>query len=135
MVPSVPGAVLGVGTDLVEVGRLRDALGRQPGLHDRLFTVAELAYARRHRDPVPHLAARFAAKEAVMKSLGAGMSTMGFIEIEVVRADSGAPSVALSGSAAAHAGSLGVAGWHLSLTHTDSTAHAIAMALAAPMRS
>lgn len=129
------GAVLGVGTDLVEVARMRDALERQPGLHDRLFTAAELTYARRHRDPVPHLAARFAAKEAVMKSLGAGMSSMAFGEIEVVRAESGAPSVALSGRAAELAATVGVAAWHLSLTHTDSTVHAIVMALGAPARS
>ena len=87
----LPG-VVGVGTDLVDVDRVRRALERRPGLRTRLFTESEWAYATRHRDPHPHLAARFAAKEAVMKALGRGMSSMGFAEIEVVRDDSGAPS-------------------------------------------
>jgi holo-[acyl-carrier protein] synthase len=124
----LPG-VLGLGTDLVEVERMRGALARQPGLRTRLFTVDEWDYAARHRDPHPHLAARFAAKEAVMKALGRGMSSMGFAEIEVVRTSDGVPSVQLSGSAASIAMESGVTGWHLSLTHTDLMAQAVAIAI------
>jgi len=124
----LPG-VLGVGTDLVDVERVRRALERHPGLRDRLFTEREWDYAARHRDPHPHLAARFAAKEAVMKALGHGMSSMGFVEIEVVRNESGAPSIALDRSAAAVAAAAGVSRWHLSLTHTDALAQAVAIAI------
>ncbi len=129
----LPG-VLGVGTDLVEVDRVRAALERQPGLRTRLFTEAEWRYAARHRDPHPHLAARFAAKEAVMKALGRGMSSMGFAEIEVIRDESGAPSVLLHGAAAAIGAERGVAAWHLSLTHTDALAQAVAVAVTGDQR-
>ncbi len=124
----VPG-ILGVGTDLVDVDRVRRALERQPGLRTRLFTGSEWDYAARHSDPHPHLAARFAAKEAVMKALGAGMSSMGFAEIEVVRAASGAPSLLLSGAAGERADVAGVTSWHLSMTHTASMAQAVAIAV------
>lgn len=124
------GAVVGVGTDLVEVDRLRAALERTPTLADRLFVAAELEYARRHRDPAPHLAARFAAKEAVMKALGAGIAEVAFTDVVVERAGSGAPSVRLVGRAAVRAEGLGVRGWHLSLTHTSSMAAATAVATA-----
>ncbi len=62
------GTVVGVGTDLVAVDRLRTALDRTPSLLHRLFTPAEQARCGRHADPLPHLAARFAAKEATMKA-------------------------------------------------------------------
>jgi len=122
-----PGSI-GVGTDLVEVERLRAALARRPGLRERLFTADEWAYADRHRDPLTHLAARFAAKESVMKALGRGMDTMSFAEIEVVHDVHGAPSVRLHGRAAAAAAEAGVDSWLLSLTHTSSLAQAVAVA-------
>jgi holo-[acyl-carrier protein] synthase len=125
-----PGPSLGVGTDLVEVDRLRAALDRRPGLRTRLFTAAEWDYADRHRDPMTHLAARFAAKESVMKALGRGMDTMSFAEIEVVHDAHGAPAVRLHGRAAAVAAESGVAGWLLSLTHTATLAQAVAVAQA-----
>lgn len=125
----LPG-VLGVGTDLVDVDRVRAALDRQAGLRDRLFTPAEWEYAARHRDPLPHLAARFAAKESVMKALGRGMEHMSFHEIEVVRDDeTGAPAVRLHGRAAEVAERAGAQSWRLSLTHTSTLAQAVAIAL------
>lgn len=127
---NVPGAV-GVGTDLVEVDRLRAALTRRPGLRTRLFTDREWEYAAAHRDPLPHLAARFAAKESVMKAIGRGMDSMGFAEIEVVRDAGGVPGIELSGRAAAAAQDAGVGSWLLSLTHTGSLAQAVAVARAA----
>ena len=94
-----PTSVVGVGTDLVDVERLRAALDRQPGLAARLFTGSERDYASRHRDPVPVLAARFAAKEAAMKALGVGFTSVRFDEIGVVRADDGHPTLIVSGRA------------------------------------
>lgn len=117
-----------VGTDLVEVDDLRRALERHPGLRNRLFTDAEWEYASSHRDPLPHLAARFAAKEAVMKALGRGMDSMSFVDIEVVRGAHGAPGVVLSGRALALATTRGDLQWSLSLTHTRTMAHAMVLA-------
>jgi holo-[acyl-carrier protein] synthase len=119
-----PGRVVGVGTDLVEVSRLRAALERTPALVHRLFTPAEQSRCQRHDDPLPHLAARFAAKEATMKALGKGMSAMAFTDIEVVSDASGAPSIRLSGRARQVAHGRGVATVHVSLSHTGDLAQA-----------
>jgi holo-[acyl-carrier protein] synthase len=116
-------AVSGLGVDAVDVGRFRRSLERTPGLAERLFTEGELAYARAKRDPVPSLAVRFAAKEAVMKALGVGLGAFGFHDVEVARADSGEPSLVLRGEAAALAAHLGPL--RLSLTHTALTAVAV----------
>ena len=122
------GPVVGVGVDAVDVERLRTALGRRPRLADRLFTVAERAEAARRRDPVPGLAARFAAKEAVMKSLSVGLGAFAFADVEVVRGPGGAPRLRVGGRAAELAAERAVAGWHLSLTDTATVAVAVAVA-------
>ena len=122
-------AVHGIGIDTVEIDRFRRLLDRRPSAADRLFTPDELAYGRRQRDPTARLAARFAAKEAVMKAMGVGLGAFSFHDVEVDAAPSGAPSLVLRGGAAALASRLGVEGWRLSLTHTDSTASAVAVAL------
>jgi holo-[acyl-carrier protein] synthase len=121
--------IRGLGTDLVEVERFRLALARRVTLSDRLFTAGEQEYAYGQHDPVKSLAARFGAKEAAMKALGAGLGAFRFREVEVVREDSGAPSLALHGAAAALAAERGVTAWQLSLTHTDATAMAVVLAL------
>ncbi len=118
----------GLGTDLVEVGRLRAALERTPGLRDRLFTAAELDDVAARRDPLPGLAARFAAKEAVMKALGVGFDRVPFTAVAVRSGEGGAPRVELTGPAAARADELGVTVWHVSLTHTDDLAQAVVLA-------
>jgi phosphopantetheine--protein transferase-like protein len=121
--------VVGVGTDLVEIERFRLAMRRRPRLDQRLFSDDERAYADRFRDTAPRLAARFAAKEAVMKALGVGLGAFKLRDVEVVRRRSGAPKVALHGKAAVLAEERGVTGWQLSLTHSDSMAMAVAVAL------
>ena len=121
--------MIGIGVDLVEIDRFRVALDRTPGLIDRCFTADETAYALRRRDPSERFAVRFAAKEAVMKAMGVGLGEVRMVDIEVHRADSGAPSVVLHGTAAEHAASLGITRWLLTLTHTDHLAEAIAVAL------
>jgi holo-[acyl-carrier protein] synthase len=126
------GAVLGIGSDLVEVPRFRLALERRPALAARLFSADERAYAGRFREPVPHLAARFGAKEAVMKALGVGLWRFAMRDVEVVRLPSGQPRLALHGKAAALADDRGVTGWELTLTHSDFMAMAIAVALTGP---
>jgi holo-[acyl-carrier protein] synthase len=124
------GAVVGLGVDLCEVDRMRRTLDRTPGFADRAFTPAEQQYCRRARDPAERFAARFAAKEAVLKALGAGIGACRLTDIEVERAASGAPSLRLHGAAGVLAAERGVGGWHISLTHTKTMAEAVVLALA-----
>jgi holo-[acyl-carrier protein] synthase len=121
--------IRGLGTDLVEIARFRLALSRRAHLSDRLFTAGEQEYAYGQHDPVHSLAARFGAKEAVMKALGAGLGAFAFRDVEVVRDDSGEPSLVLHGAASTRADERGVRAWQLSLTHTDVTAMAVVLAL------
>jgi holo-[acyl-carrier protein] synthase len=117
--------IAGVGVDAVDVERFRATLDRRPRIAERLFTDAERAYAA---GDCQRLAARFAAKEATMKALGAGIGSTGWRDVEVVRAPSGAPSLELRAAAAARAERLGVAHWHVSLTHTPTVAVAVVVA-------
>ena len=121
--------MIGIGTDLVELDRFRLALQRTPGLVDRLFSEDEKRYSLRKKDPTERFAARFAAKEAVMKAMGVGLWKFPLKDIEVVKAPSGAPSVRLHGKAARMAEERGVTSWRLTLTHTERVAQAIAVAL------
>ena len=121
--------MIGIGTDLVELSRFRRVLDRTPGIVGRAFTADERAYADRRRDPIERYAVRWAAKEAVMKALGVGVFDVPMRHIEVLRAESGAPSVLLHGKAAAIADGRGVREWRLTLTHTESLAQAVAVAL------
>lgn len=120
---------MGVGVDLCDVERIRQTLQRTPGFADRVYTHDERDYCRRARDPAERFAARFAAKEAVLKAMGAGLGACPLRAIEVARATSGAPSVVLHGAAAQLAADRGVVAWHLSLTHTATTAEALVIAV------
>ena len=113
----------GVGIDLLEIERLERALERRPRLAERVFTDAERTYAASRARPGMHLAARFCAKEAVAKALG--MTAWSWRDVEVVSTDA-APELRLSGSVAARAAELGVSA-SVSLTHTDTTAAAVAL--------
>ena len=113
--------IVGVGIDVVEVRRIAAALERTPTLAERLFTDAE-------RDrPVESLAARFAAKEAVAKALGApgGLS---WRDAEVVTSDTGRPSLRMTGTVADAAAAQGIRTWHLSLSHDAGIATALVVA-------
>lgn len=123
---------LRVGTDVVDVARMRRVLERTPGLRDRLFRPDEQAYAERVADPAKRYAARFAAKEATLKVLGRGLGEVALRDIEVVRAESGAPALVLHGEARRIAAALGVDQLEVSLTHTDLVAHAVVVALCEP---
>lgn len=94
----------------------------------RLFVAEELAYADNQTDPSRSLAARFAAREAAMKCLGVGLGAFGFHDVWVSRADSGKPSLQVTGTAAVLAERVGVRHWHVSLTHTDLVAIAYVLA-------
>jgi holo-[acyl-carrier protein] synthase len=118
------GEVAGVGIDLIEIERLERGLERWPRLADRLFSGEELAYARARTRPGRHLAARFAAKEAVIKALG--LKGFGLAEIEIVAGEP--PRARLHGRTAEVARGREVA---ISLTHARETAAAVAVATAA----
>jgi len=107
---------------------MRVALDRTGPLAERLFSDDERAYAFEQRDPAKSLAARFAAKEAVMKALGVGLGDIDFHDVEVVRRDDGAPELHVRGRARVLAAQRGVTRWLLSLSHTDSTAMAVVIA-------
>ena len=91
--------VVGIGVDLVRISRMREVLDRwQERFLARVFTEQEIAYCRRRRDPVPHFAARFAAKEAGLKALGTGLRLgISWRELEVQRERGAAPRLVLSG--------------------------------------
>lgn len=118
-----------IGVDLVDNARIRRILDRgDDAFVRRVFTAKERAYCDAMADPVPHYAARFAAKEAVAKAFGTGIGGhAAFLDIEVSREPSGQPVIVLHGTAGSTASRLGVSCIRLSLSHTSD--HAIAMVM------
>lgn len=117
-----------VGVDLVPVARMARLLASQPRIVTRLFTAEEQRYCGSRRHAEVHYAARFAAKEAVLKALGTGLATgMRWTDVEVRRDRNGRPRVHLHGAVAAHAGEIGVTDLDVSLSHTGE--HAVAHAI------
>lgn len=120
--------VIGIGIDAVDIDRFRQVLDRRPRMADRLFSGGERAFAGGRSDPVPSLAARFAAKEAAMKALSTGIGGIDFADVEVLSSPSGAPRLVVSGRASERAKVLGVTVWHVSLSHTATLATAVVLA-------
>ncbi len=113
--------IVGVGVDVVDVTRLDKALERTPSLRDRIFTPEEQLSTR-----IESLAARFAAKEAVAKVLGA--PGLPWVEAEVVTEANGRPRLVITGSVAEAAHALGITRWHVSLSHDGGIATAFVVA-------
>jgi holo-[acyl-carrier protein] synthase len=129
--------IVGVGVDAVDVARFRKVLERRPNFATRTFSEAERADAAGSADVAESLAARFAAKEAVMKALRTGIGGFALTDVEVCRAAGtgatrNAPYLRLHGTAAELAGAQGAGTFHLSLTHTDGVAIAFVVAEQAP---
>ena len=125
--------IVGVGVDAVDVARFRRVLDRRPRFAARCFTETEQSDATGSADVAQSLAARFAAKEAVMKALGTGIGAFALTDVEVCRttgtgATRNAPFLVLHGTAAELAGAQGASRLHLSLTHTDGVAIAFVVA-------
>ena len=119
---------IGIGMDATDLPRIARTLQRYGDrfLH-RIFTDAEVAYCTRRRDPVPHLAGRFAAKEAAMKALGTGHSRgVLWKDVEVVRAG-GPPQLRFHGGAARRAEAMGVRRSLVTITHSEDLALAQVM--------
>lgn len=110
--------IVGVGIDVVDIGRFEESLLRTPALRERLFTEAE------RLRPVASLAARFAAKEALAKALGAPTG-MAWHDAEVVSEASGNPQLEIRGSVLARANDLGARTVHVSLSHDAGIASAV----------
>jgi holo-[acyl-carrier protein] synthase len=123
--------LLGLGVDIVETARLEAAISRHgQAFLDRVFLASEVAYCAQAGVPARSYAARFAAKEAVAKAFGTGIGAdLGWHDIEVCRAETGAPSIRLHGTGAATATRLGIREVRLSLSHSDHYAVASAIAL------
>lgn len=121
------------GVDIVEVSRIADMLERHADrFRERVYTTGELAAAdaktTNNNTRLIHMAGRFAAKEAVMKALSTGWGQgVGFTDVEILAASTGAPTVTLHNAALAHAQSLGIRSWLISISHTST--HAIASAI------
>jgi len=113
--------IVGVGIDVVDVARFTAAIERTPRLRDRLFTEAEREL------PPASLAARFAAKEAIAKALGAP-GGMHWHDATVHRVVGGPPGVEIRGTVLARADELGVTSWHLSISHDAGIASAMVVA-------
>jgi holo-[acyl-carrier protein] synthase len=110
--------IVGVGIDVCDIDRFAVSLDRTTGLRERLFTPAERSY------PMASLAARFAAKEALAKALGAPIG-LAWQDAEVVSLESGRPFLEIRGTVAARAEALGVSSVHLSLSHDAGIASAV----------
>ncbi len=132
-VPTVNGRILGVGVDLIEVARIKASFEKfGDRFMRRVLRPDEIAYCLSHRRPEPHLAARFAAKEAISKAFGTGIGReLGWQDMEVKRHPSGQPYVVLhdQGLELLKARQGGMI--HLSLTHTENYAAAVAVLEAA----
>ncbi len=112
-------AIRGIGIDVVQVERLVRTMERfGERFERRLYTDAELAYCRSHRDPLPHLAARFAAKEAAFKAIGTGLSQgVGWKQAEVIQPGGRQPQLQFHDVARTRFEALGATTAHVSLTH------------------
>jgi holo-[acyl-carrier protein] synthase len=119
-----------VGVDLVRADRVERLAAENPGILQTLFTTRELAACSSKRRPYEHLAARFAAKEAVLKAFGTGLAErMQWTEVEIVNGMRGRPLVHLHGEVANWAKQLGLAEVEVSLSHTQGLAIAQAVAV------
>ncbi len=118
--------MISVGTDLIEIARVRRSLERYARFRERCFTEAEQAYCDSRANPAESYAGRFAGKEAVGKALGFGVArAFAWKEIEIVGRPK--PTVRLSGRLAARAEAIGAAGIDLSMTHSRELAQAVAI--------
>jgi len=119
--------IIGTGIDLANIERIGRVLAKYPRFAQRCFTEHEQEYAFRFAKPERRLAARFAGKEAVMKSMGTGWRRIRWRDVEIT--GGGKPTVRIYGTALARAEMLGVTGFEVSSTHTDTDAMVFAIAL------
>ena len=121
--------ILGLGTDSVEVARIQAAFEKSgEGFLKRILLPGELSYCVAYKTPAPHLAVRFAAKEAVSKAFGTGIGgQLGWLDIEVCRKPGGEPFVVLHGKGKKLFVERGAKQLLISLSHTENYAAAVAV--------
>jgi holo-[acyl-carrier protein] synthase len=121
--------ILGLGTDIVEVARIRASLEKYGAqFTDKFLLPAEVTYCRAHRDPAPQIAARFAAKEAIAKAFGTGFGAqLGWLDLEIAKRDNGEPFVILHDQAKKLLSSRGAQEVFVTLSHTENYATATAI--------
>ena len=110
--------IVGIGTDIIEVDRIEKLLSRQERFKERIFTQGEIEYCEQKKNKVQNYAARFALKEALLKSIGTGWSEgVTFKEIEVVNDEKGKPELVLSGTVKRITEKMGVTNIQVSISH------------------
>ena len=119
--------ILGVGTDIVEIRRIKKAMDSNEKFLEKIFTTIELEYLRKRNLRAEYVAGRFAAKEAVAKALGTGFRGFDFKDIEIDRTTLGKPIVILKGKAKLIANKEGQCYVHLSISHGEDSAVAYAI--------
>lgn len=118
--------IFGIGTDIMEVSRVRESMQNNPGLRDEIFTPQEIDYCEARANKYQHYTARFAAKEALMKALGQGLQQgVRFNHIEVANHESGSPFILLNSRAKIIAEEKGILKILLSLAHVKEYATAM----------
>ena len=124
-----PTGLIGVGTDIIEIERLKRASERSGGrLLEKIFTTGERVFCDARKDRFSCYAARFAAKEAVLKAMGTGMAGCGLADVEVTRTRGGRPEIVLHGAAAEIAKNKGISAVLISISHNRDQAVAFAVA-------
>jgi holo-[acyl-carrier protein] synthase len=126
----IPGAVIGIGTDIVAVTRIARMLEKHDqAFLDRVFTLAETAYCGQHKASAQHFAGRWAAKEAALKALGTGWARgIEWVDIEITNLPGGAPVITLHNKAAIWATELGIRELQVSISHCEDFAVAFVVA-------
>lgn len=121
---------VGLGVDVIDISRFRNVCKRTPSFIKKMFSEAEIKFCNKFKDPIPHLAVRFAAKEAAVKALEVGFNNgIGFRDIEVVNEASGKPYLQFRGEALECVQRKGIVDFPISLSHTNLDAICCALAL------
>lgn len=120
--------IFGIGTDIIEIDRVKKALERNPKLLNRLFTDYEIAYFKKRNMQTQHIAGSFSAKEAIVKAMGTGLRGFCWKDVEVLRGSSGKPMVKLYNKAKEYASEKGIGNIFLSISHSHHYAIANAVA-------
>lgn len=115
--------IIGLGTDIVEISRIKKAIERTSTFLEKVYTKKEIEYISQKKNPYPSYAGRFAAKEAISKAFGTGVREFGLLDIEILNDDLGKPVVYLSGKLSKkYSGKL-----NLSISHSKEYATATAI--------
>lgn len=121
--------IIGIGTDIIEIERIKKAIQTRPKLGERLFTQQEMEYCSTKGNTFASMAARFAAKEAVAKALGSGIEGFKWLDIEVINDAKGKPEIKLHNQAWEKGSQLGVNKIEISLSHCKEYAVAMVVLL------